>query len=165
MRRGAAAGLLVLGALGLAQVLWAPRDCSVRDFCALSWLRRQLIKHRLDRPASYAKTAVADIEAGAFLVGAGVEVEGVVTGVFGSPDGDYCFDLGNVQVEINPEARLLGRMKLPQVGQRVRVRGWTFYDISHDDEPVYDPEHPGTRKMRSSYWEVHPALEVDVAPL
>lgn len=162
MRKAALAVFLLAMLLALRDLAWAPKDVSVDKFRALSGWRRQLVKHRIFPPPSYAKTTVQALAAGAHPVGAGVEVEGVVTGVFGSPDGDYCFDLGDVQVELKPEWRLLHRGPLPQVGQKVRVRGWTFYDITHDDEPVYDPAHPGARKKRASFWEVHPALEVDV---
>ena len=165
MRKAAVATLALLilaSAVVLAQLLHAPTAATVEKFCALSGWRRLLIKHRIGRPLAYAKTTAQGLALGERLVGTGVELEGVVTGVFGSPDGDYCFDIGDIQAEINPEWRLLHRVTLPSVGQRVRVRGWTFYDITHDDEPVYDPAHPGTRKKRASFWEVHPALEVEV---
>ena len=162
MRKALAAAFVLAALLALRDLAWAPKSISVEAFCALSGWRRLLIKHRIGRPASYVKTTVEALAAGAHPVGVGVELEGVVTGVFGSPDGDFCFDLGDLHVELKPEWRLFHRGPLPQVGQRVRARGWTFYDITHDDEPVYDPAHPGTRKKRASFWEVHPALEVDL---
>jgi hypothetical protein len=128
---------------------------SVEEFIAQGPIKVFLAKHRLARPASYVRTTAEDIVAGRHPVQIGVEVEGtVVVHEFYPFDGDYTFDFGGLHMEITLEWRLSHpRMHRPVTGDRVRVRGWTYYDYFHDNEAG-----------RDTVWEIHPVMDVELLP-
>ncbi|MFH1725912.1 MAG: hypothetical protein ABII00_14985 [Elusimicrobiota bacterium] len=142
------------------------KGVSVEDFIAQGPIKVFLAKHRLELPKTYVKTTAADIVAGEHPVQAGVEVEGTVTRhIRFSIDGDYAFDVGDLHVEITPEWRLMHRgIPRPKTGDRVRVRGWSYFDSFHKQEPEYDPEDPVLGANRYTKWEIHPAMEIELLP-
>lgn len=138
-----------------------PKDVPLARFKKLCPIVVFLMKHRMRRPPFVVQTTPADLIAGKQHVQIGVQVEGVVTSSeSGGIDGDYCFDLGNLHLEITPEWRLTHKhFPKPVKGQRVRVTGWSYFDIFHPAEHDYDP-----RGLRYTDWEVHPVQQVEVLP-
>lgn len=142
-----------------------PVDLPVAKFKKLGPIRIFLVKHRLRRPKAHAKTTDAAIVAGKHNVQVGVEVEGVVNRASGEVDLDYTFNIGNLHIEMTPEWRLAHPgIHKPKKGQRVRVRGWTYYDYFHKAEPEYDPEDPVLGLARKTLWEIHPVQDVELLP-
>ena len=71
--------------------------------------------------------------------------------------------VGDLHLEITPEWRLLHKgMPLPKVGQKVRLKGWTYFDSFHGNELEYDPKDPVVGAERVTVWEVHPVQDVEV---
>lgn len=142
-----------------------PVDLPLAKFKKLGAIRIFLVKHRIRRPKTHAKTSAAAIVAGKHNVQVGVEVEGVVNRASGEVDLDYTFDIGNLHIEMTPEWRLAhpGILK-PKKGQRIRVRGWTYYDYFHKAEPEYDPSDPVLGLARKTLWEIHPVQDVELLP-
>lgn len=142
-----------------------PVDLPVEKFKKLGAIRIFLVKHRLRRPKSHAKTTAEAIVDGRHNVQVGVEIEGVVNRHSGSIDQDYTFDIGQLHIEMTPEWRLAhpGTPK-PKTGQRIRVRGWTYYDSFHKTEFEYDPEDPVLGLTRKTLWEIHPVQDVELLP-
>ena len=134
-----------------------PTQLTLPRFERLGRPRIFLAKHRLRGPGRVARVSPEDVASGRCLVQAGVEVEGVVTRVHPrSVDGDVDFEMGPLWLEITPELRRLGpRVPVPRVGDLVRVRGWTYYDVFHDAPP-----RPGAAAL--SQWEVHPVTSLRV---
>ncbi len=148
-----------LAARTAAFLRW-PEDIPLARFKRLDEAEIFLLKHRLRLPAKIEGATPEDIVAGKLNVEVGVEVEGTVTRVYRAFDRDYTFDFGDLHLEITPEWRKLHpRMPLPKLGQRVRVRGWTYYDVFHKAEDAEGRDH----WHRKTLWEVHPVL--DVQPL
>lgn len=141
-----------------------PTDLTVDQFLKLGPIKIFLAKHRLKRPSSTARAAAADLIAGKHHVQVGVEVEGTVTWARKFPiDQDYCFNIGELHMEITPEWRLTHPgFVTPKVGQKVRVKGWTYYDYFHKSELEYDPADPVLGTLRKVVWEIHPVQDVKV---
>lgn len=142
-----------------------PVDLPVDRFKKLGAIRIFLVKHRLRRPRSHAKTTAEAIVDGKHNVQVGVEIEGVVNRASGEIDQDYTFDIGQLHIEMTPEWRLAhpGILK-PKKGQRIRVRGWTYFDSFHKTEFEYDPEDPVLGLTRKTLWEIHPVQDVELLP-
>jgi hypothetical protein len=137
---------------------WIPEDLTLPEFRQLGPVLIFLAKHRAARPESYQRVSTEDVSKGRFRVQTGVEAEGVVTRVSGPEfDHDSCFNIGRLHFEITPEWRAAHRMTLPKVGDRVRVRGWTYFDVFHESER-------DTPDSKDSSWEVHPAQDVVLLP-
>ncbi len=147
-----------------------PEDIPLERWNKLDPIRRFLVKHRWSRPRSYEPVTIADLEAGRVNVQKGVEVEGVVVATDVSHvDFDYNFRIGDIVMEVTPEWRLFHRhMHMPLVGERVRVRGWTYYDGFHKVEDFLHKKLPHKRdesfEERESLWEIHPVQDVEVLP-
>lgn len=142
-----------------------PEDVPLEKFKKLGIIKTFLMKHRIKRPKTHVRTTAPDIVAGQHNVQIGVEVEGTVTGVYNAFDMDYCFDIGSLHVEMTPEWRLTHpRLVKPKVGQKVRFKGWTYYDKFHKTELEYDPEDPVMGINRVTLWEVHPVQDVELLP-
>ncbi|MFH1725913.1 MAG: hypothetical protein ABII00_14990 [Elusimicrobiota bacterium] len=137
---------------------------TIKEFVAQGPITVFLAKHRLKRPMTYAKTTATDIVAAKHLVQVGVEIEGTLEAHYPwSIDGDYTFDIEGLHVELTPEWRLLHpRIPRPKTGDRVRVRGWTYYDSFHENEAEYDPEHPVLGISRINMWEIHPVMDIEL---
>lgn len=141
-----------------------PEDVPLDKFKKLGPIKIFLMKHRLKHPKSYVVTTPNDLKSGKHHVEIGVEMEAVVTGAHFYPvDRDYTFDFGDLHLEITPEWRLLHKgMPLPKVGQKVRIKGWSYFDSFHGNELEYDPQDPVVGAERVTVWEVHPVQEVEV---
>jgi hypothetical protein len=140
-----------------------PTDVPLAKFKKLGAIRIFLVKHRLRRPKSHVLTTADAITEGRHLVQAGVDITGTVLRHSSAIDGDYCFDIGNLHVEITPEWRLTHpNLPKPKKGDTVRVRGWTYFDIFHKAEPEYDPEDPFMGANRWTQWELHPAQDIEI---
>lgn len=143
-----------------------PEDLPVAKFLKLGPIKIFLMKHRLKRPRSTVRTTAADILAGKHNVQIGVEIEGTVTWAHKFAfDQDYCFNFGELHMEITPEWRLKHRGFIePKVGQKIRVKGWTYYDYFHKSELEYDPADPVLGTLRSVVWEIHPVQDIELIP-
>ncbi len=143
-----------------------PEDLPVAKFLKLGPIKIFLMKHRLKRPRSITRTTPADIIGGKHNVQIGAEVEGTVTWAEKFVgDQDYCFNFGELHMEITPEWRLKhpGFIE-PKVGQKIRVKGWTYYDYFHKSELEYDPADPVLGVLRSIVWEIHPVQDIEIIP-
>lgn len=148
------------------QAFW-PVEIPLKKFKKLDPIRVFLLKHRLKHPPHYAQTTANQIVDGRHNVEAGVIIEGVVTwNTQGSEfDQDWCFNIGNLHVELTPEWRLLHPHILkPKVGDHVRLKGWTYYDYFHKAEHEWDPKDPMMGDMRYTLWEIHPVQEIETLP-
>lgn len=146
------------------QALW-PVEIPLAKFKKLDPIRVFLLKHRLRHPPRYAATTAARIIDGRHDVEAGVVIEGKVTGVSGAFDQDYCFNIGNLHVELTPEWRLLHpHIYKPTVGDKVRLKGWTYYDYFHKAEHEYRPDDPVLGDSRYTLWEIHPVQDIQRLP-
>lgn len=144
---------------------WFPVDVPLDKFKRLGPIRIFLVKHRMKRPKSHAATDAATILAAKHNVQIGVELTGKVTGQDYAIDQDYTFDFGALHIELTPEWRILHpSIPKPKVGDKVRVKGWTYFDIFHKAEEEYDPEHPTLGLSRLSQWEIHPVQEIEILP-
>lgn len=144
---------------------WFPVDVTLEKFKRLGPIRVFLVKHRMKRPKSHAATDAAAILAGKHNVQIGVELTGKVTGQDYAIDQDYTFDFGALHIELTPEWRILHpKIPKPKVGDKVRIKGWTYFDIFHKAEEEYDPGHPTLGLSRLSQWEVHPVQEIEILP-
>lgn len=142
-----------------------PTDVTVAQFKKLGAIRIFLVKHRIKRPKSHAKTTASAIVAGRHNVQVGVEIEGTVKRHGGAIDGDYTFDIGDLHIEMTPEWRLLHpKIHRPKKGDRIRVRGWTYFNSFHKAEMEYDPADPTLGVSRVTLWEIHPVQDVEVLP-
>lgn len=141
-----------------------PQNLPVAQWLKLGPIKIYMAKHRMKRPASYAKTTPADLVAGRHNVQVGVEVEGVCTYASLYPwDQDYTFNIGDLHMEIVPEWRLKHKdLRLPKVGDRIRVRGWSYYDYFHKSEGEYDAADPVLGALRKVVWEIHGVNDVEV---
>ncbi len=141
-----------------------PEDIPLEEFLRLGPLRIFMMKHRLRFPRRTVASTVEELRRGKLNVATGIEVTGLVTErSVVSFDGDVTFDIPPIHMEITPEWRLRHpEMPLPKVGDRVRVRGWTYYDSFHKFEEEYDARHPILGKGRASLWEIHPVQEVEI---
>lgn len=141
-----------------------PEDLPLAKFKKLGPIKIFLMKHRLKRPKSYAVTTPRDLIAGKHHVQVGVDIMATVTGAHLFPvDRDYTFDFGDLHLEITPEWRLLHKgMPLPKVGQKVRIKGWSYFDSFHGSELEYDPQDPVVGAERVTVWEVHPVQDVEI---
>src|ERR1019366_256560 len=85
-----------------------PVDVPLEKWKKLGPIRVFLSKHRLKRPKNYAQTTALDLIGGKHNVGVGVVLEGKVDSAqLFFWDQDYCFNIGNLHLEITPEWRLL----------------------------------------------------------
>jgi len=142
-----------------------PVDVTLERFKKLGAIRVFLVKHRIKRPRGHAKTTAKDIVAGRHNVQIGVEIEGKVARHGGAIDGDYTFDIGDLHIEMTPEWRLMHpNIPKPKKGDKVRVKGWTYYDIFHKAEMEYDPDDEVLGINRVTLWEIHPVQDVEVLP-
>lgn len=142
-----------------------PVDLPLAKFKKLGPIRIFLVKHRLRRPKSHARTTEKDIVAGKHNVQVGVEIEGLVNRATGEFDLDYTFNIGDLHIEMTPEWRLAHpSVPKPKKGQRIRVRGWTYYDYFHKAEHEYDPQDPVMGLTRKTLWEIHPVQDVEILP-
>lgn len=142
-----------------------PTDVPLEKWKKLDPIRVFLMKHRLKRPKTHSLTSAADIVGGRHKVVEGVQIEGTVTEVFSAFDQDYCFNIGALHVEMTPEWRILHpSIVKPKVGDRVRLRGWTYYDSFHKAEHEYRPDDPFYGVNRPTLWEIHPVQEVTLLP-
>lgn len=140
-----------------------PEDLTVEAFKALGTVKTFMVKHRLNRPKDYAPTTAADLESGKHHVQVGVEVSGTVGYVDKAFDKDYCFNIGNVHMEMTPDWLLFHPgTKKPKVGDKIRVRGWTYYDVFHKAESEWDPKNPVVGDGRVTLWEIHPVQDVEI---
>jgi hypothetical protein len=143
-----------------------PVDLPVAKFLKLGPIKIFLMKHRLKAPRSITRTTPEDLIGGKHNVQIGVQVEGTVTWahkfVF---DQDYCFNIGDLHMEITPEWRLKhpGFIE-PKVGQKIRVDGWSYYDYFHKSELEYDPADPVLGLLRAVVWEIHPVQHISILP-
>lgn len=142
-----------------------PEDLPLKEWRKLGMIKKWLMKHRVRRPATHTPTSALAIQRGRHNVQIGVEIEGLVhrRGRL-SVDGDTTFDIGDLHIEITPEWRLTHArtMPIPKNGDRVRLRGWTYYDSFHKAEEEYDPNHPVLGAKRKTLWEIHPLQDVTV---
>jgi hypothetical protein len=143
-----------------------PENLPLAKFLKLGPVKIFLMKHRMKRPKTYAVTTPQALIAGKHNVQVGVELEGTVTGAHFFPwDRDYTFDIGDLHLEITPEWRLAHKgMVEPKIGQKVRLKGWTYFDYFHGSELEYDPEDPVVGIKRVTVWEVHPVQDIEVLP-
>lgn len=142
-----------------------PTDLTLAQFKKLGAIRIFLVKHRIKRPKTHAATTARDIVAGRHRVQIGVEVQGTVTQHSGAIDGDYTFNIGDLHIEMTPEWRLLHpKIPRPKKGDKIRVRGWTYFDSFHKAEMEYDPADPVIGIARATLWEIHPVQDVEVLP-
>ena len=66
---------------------------------------------------------------------------------------------------MTPEWRLLHpKIPKPKTGDKIRVRGWTYYDVFHKFEMEYDPADPVIGLTRATLWEIHPVQDVTILP-
>ncbi|MEK7857548.1 MAG: hypothetical protein AAB320_00280 [Elusimicrobiota bacterium] len=144
---------------------WFPTDVPLEKFKKFGAIRNFLVKHRIKRPKSHTVMTAPELVAGGYNVQIGADITGVVTGVYNAFDQDYCFDIGHLHLEISPEWRLMHpKMIKPKVGDRVRVKGWTYFDVFHKAEYDYAPEDPVMGVNRVTQWEVHPVQDVELLP-
>jgi len=47
------------------------------------------------------------------------------------------------------------------IGHRVRITGWMFWDLDHEDE-ADNTARPGNRTWRRTAWEIHPVTAIEV---
>ena len=142
-----------------------PVDVPLDKFKKLGPIKVFLMKHRIKRPKSHAVATAADIIAGKHNVQVGVEVEGTVTWHGGAIDQDYTFNFGDLHIEMTPEWRIMHpKTYKPKTGDKVRIKGWTYFDIFHKAEMEYDPEDPIIGLGRKTQWEVHPVQSVKIIP-
>lgn len=140
-----------------------PVDLPVDKFERLGPIRIFLVKHRIKRPRSHARTSAEAIAAGRHNVQVGVLVEGEVVRQDRAVDQDYTFDIGTLHIELTPEWRILHPgIHRPTVGERICVKGWTYFDIFHKNEWEYDPEDPVLGVNRVHVWEIHPVQEIQL---
>ncbi|MEK7747114.1 MAG: hypothetical protein AAB576_10635 [Elusimicrobiota bacterium] len=150
---------------GVSALAFFPVDLPLAKFKKLGPIRIFLMKHRIARPKAHAKTTWEDIKAGKHNVQIGVEIEGVVTRSYFVADLDTCFDIGDIHIEMTPEWRLRHRgIHIPKPGERIRVRGWSYYDVFHKFEPEYDPDDKAMGRRRKTVWEIHPVQDVELLP-
>lgn len=143
-----------------------PVEIPLAQFKKLDPIRVFMLKHRVKRPARYAATTPGAIVDGRHNVEAGVIVEGTVTAADGKVfDQDYCFNVGDLHVELTPEWRRLHRKTpRPKAGDKVRLKGWTYYDYFHKAEHEFDPRDPVMGDSRFTLWEIHPVQDVEILP-
>lgn len=142
-----------------------PTDLTLAQFKKLGVIRNFLVKHRIKRPKTHVKTMAQAIVDEKHHVQIGVEVEGTVTQHSGSFDQDYTFNIGDLHIEMTPEWRLLHpKIPKPKKGDKIRVRGWTYYDVFHKFEMEYDPADPVIGLTRATLWEIHPVQDVEILP-
>jgi hypothetical protein len=137
-----------------------PEDVPLEKFKHICPITIFLMKHRLKRPKTITKTTPEDLIANKLHVQVGAQVEGVVTWATGGRefDRDYCFNIGDLHLEITPEWLLTHRGFIkPKVGDKVRVTGWTYWDYFHPAE--HDLDEPGSR--RTTDWEIHPVQSIE----
>ena len=140
-----------------------PENLTVEEFKALGTVKTFMVKHRLNRPKVYTPTTTADIETGMHNVQVGVEVSGTVGYADNSFDKDRTFNVGNVHMEMTPDWLLFHpKTHIPKVGEKIRVRGWTYYDVFHKAESEWDPKNPVTGDGRVTLWEIHPVQDVEI---
>ncbi len=149
----------------LSSLALFPTDLTLPQFLKLGAIRIFLVKHRIRRPKSHTLTDAKSIVAGRHNVQIGVEIEGRVVRDSGAIDGDYTFDIGDLHIEMTPEWRLLHpNIHKPKKGERIRVRGWTYFDSFHKAEFEYDPADPVLGISRVTLWEIHPVQDVELLP-
>jgi hypothetical protein len=144
-----------------------PEDVPLAEFRKIDPIRVFLMKHRIRRPKKSVKTTPEALVGGTMHVETGAEVEGVVTWTTTDHefDRDYCFNIGDLHLEITPEWMLTHpHFPKPKLGQRVRAKGWTYYDYFHKAEHEYDPKDPVLGAERATLWEIHPVQELTVLP-
>ncbi len=143
---------------------WLKIDVPKAEFIAQGIIKVFIAKHRIKRPKKHTKTTAADIVAQKHNVQIGVEITGtVVRHNRFSIDGDYTFDIGDLHIELTPEWRATHRsIPKPTAGQRVRVRGWTYFDMFHKAEEEYNPEDPVLGVTRVTMWEIHPVMDIEI---
>jgi len=139
-----------------------PEDVPIEKFKHIFPVTIFLMKHRLKRPKTITKTTVDDILADKLHVQIGAQVEGVVNWTTDGRefDQDYCFNIGDLHLEITPEWLLLHPHFIkPKVGDKVRVTGWTYWDYFHPAEHDFDP-----KEKRFTDWEIHPVQSIERVP-
>lgn len=142
-----------------------PVDVPLEKFKKLGPIRVFLMKHRIKKPKSHAVTTAGDIVGGRHNVQVGVELEGTVTWHGSAIDQDYTFNFGDLHIELTPEWRLMHpKTPKPKTGDKIRIKGWTYFDIFHKAELEYDPEDPVIGLGRKTQWEVHPVQSIEVLP-
>lgn len=147
-----------------AQALF-PVDVTLERFLKLGPIRIFLVKHRIKRPKSHVKTTAKDIVDKKHNVQIGVEIEGTVLRQNSYIDGDYTFDIGDLHIEMTPEWRIAHpKIHKPKKGDKVRVRGWTYYDSFHKAEQEYDPDDEVLGINRVTLWEIHPVQDIELLP-
>lgn len=140
-----------------------PVDVPLEKFKKLDPIRVFLMKHHIKRPKSHVRTTPADLIGNKHHVQIGVELEGTVTWADGAFDRDYCFNIGDLHMEITPEWRLLHKnFPKPKVGQKIRVKGWSYFDYFHGSEIEYDAADPVTGLGRATVWEIHPVQDIEI---
>lgn len=142
-----------------------PTDLPLAKFLKLGAIRIFLVKHRIRRPKAHVVTDTKSIVGKKHNVQIGVEIEGLVKAQHSYIDGDYTFDIGDLHIEMTPEWRLLHPgIHKPRKGERVRVRGWTYFDSFHKAEFEYEPEDPVLGVKRVTLWEIHPVQSIELLP-
>jgi len=145
---------------------WLKTDVSISEFIAQGVIKLFLAKHRLKRPETHVVTTAEDIVGNKHNVQIGVDVTGTVVhhNKF-SIDGDKTFDIGDLHIELTPEWRIAHpKLPIPVTGQRIRVRGWTYFDMFHKVEEEYNPDDPVLGAGRASQWEIHPVQDIEILP-
>ncbi len=142
-----------------------PVNLPLEEFKKLGPIKIFIVKHRTTQPKKYVKTSWEPIVDNKHNVQIGVEISGTVNRHSKSLDKDYTFDIGNIHIELTPEWRMLHpKIKKPVTGQKIRVKGWSYFDVFHKAEEEYDPEDPVYGRGRWTQWEIHPVMQIEILP-
>jgi len=133
-----------------------PINISLREYKQIDPLAIFLMRYRMDKPSVYIPVQLRDFALGRYNVEIGVVLRGRAKNVHVSPeDKDINFDIDNITCEITPLwLRWHPDTAIPQEGDLVEVRGWSYYDFIHDDKE--------DEKWRATFWEIHPVHQVIV---
>ncbi|MEK7287296.1 MAG: hypothetical protein AAB091_01880 [Elusimicrobiota bacterium] len=143
-----------------------PVNMTLEDFKKKGPILIFIMKHRLSVPDSYDPIEPENLMDGRYNVGVGVLMRGRVSDAhYFAGDGDFVFNIVPIHCEITPGwrakyQRIRGRaMTQPKDGDLVEIRGWTYYDLFHEDESSEERE---LTEGRPTVWEIHPVTEVTV---
>ncbi|MBI4052122.1 MAG: hypothetical protein HY400_06425 [Elusimicrobia bacterium] len=138
-----------------------PKNISLKKFKKLNPIIVWLLKHRRSLPGIYTPVVPFHMKKDQYNVQIGVILEGVVQRINRAVDGDIVFDVEDIHCEITPEDQIFRKIKAPVVGSQVKVYGWSYYDLFHEDEAEEEKELTANR---ATVWEVHPVNKIEVLP-